>query len=168
MSIEGDIPTLPTLPTLKTHHSKLTLPKTSFDNVVLTSCKYVIIDFSFRFNLLGRGNSQHPALHRNGFRPIPGHQNFFEQSDQPRKGDADNGNQNQRRKNGRCVHRKLRVDNDISQPPVGSDKLTHNGADHTQGGADFQSGKNIGQRVGNSDFYKYLPFRSMKITNQIQ
>jgi hypothetical protein len=49
MSIEEDIPTVPTLPTLETHHSKLTLPKTSFDNVVLTYCNYSIIVFSFRY-----------------------------------------------------------------------------------------------------------------------
>ena len=49
MSIELDIPTFPTLATLMTHYSKLTLPNTSFGNVDLTSCKYVIIDFSFSY-----------------------------------------------------------------------------------------------------------------------
>jgi len=45
MSIEGDIPTFPTLPTLKTHHSKLTLLKTSFEFLEFFQLSLFILRF---------------------------------------------------------------------------------------------------------------------------
>jgi hypothetical protein len=75
MSIEGDIPTFPALPALITHHSKLTLPKTSFGNVVLTSCKYFIIDFSFRDYLTVIGK-----LRRTGYTLLRRYKYYYEKS----------------------------------------------------------------------------------------
>ena len=53
MSIADAIPTFPTLPALITHHSSLKthISQNFIRKCCLLSCKYAIIDFSFRYRI---------------------------------------------------------------------------------------------------------------------